>query len=292
MDWSLAWELFSFAIMAALLAGVTCPVVGSFLLVRRTGFYGIALPQFAACGLAFAYAILPWWISTFGLAGMDLGEALSSPHAISNYVIAWASCFTFGGLFVLLWFGKKKETETGRVAAAFAIAASGTLLFSVASPIGRNNIETLLRGELLTVGLHEFETIAVVYTLVLAAVGLFYRQLLLVCYDPTTATVLHLPVRRYEGLLLVILGLTVAAGVLIVGPVVLFGLLVLPPLAAHGLARSMVEFVVLSGILGLFAAALGLYVSFSEDLPLGAAVCAVAGLLLVPCKLISVIRHR
>lgn len=290
MDWSLTWELFSFAILAALLAGLTCPVVGSFLLVRRTGFYGITLPQFAACGLAFAYAILPWWIRNIGLAELSLEEALVSPHAISNYAIFWAALFTFGGLFILLWFSKNKDTETARVASAFAIAASGTLLLSVASPLGKDNIEALLRGELLTVDLHEFETIAVAYTIVLLSILFSYRRLLIVSFDPETALVLGLNVRAYEGLILVLMGLTVSAGVLIVGPIVLFGLLVLPPLAAHCLARSMTELVWYSAGFGVIASVGGLFVSFSEDLPLGPSVCVVAAVLLGISKLASRLR--
>lgn len=290
MDWSLVWELFSYAILAALLAGITCPIVGSFLLVRRTGFYGVTLPQFAAFGLAFAYAILPWWIHNIGLAELTVEEALVSPHAISNYAIGWAAVFTFAGLFLLLAFGKRKETETARVAAAFAIAASGTLLLSVASPIGKDNIEALLRGELLTVDLHEFETIAVAYAVVLIVIAIAYRGLLLVSFDPSTARVLGIRVSAYEAVMLAIAGLTVSAGVLIVGPIVLFGLLVLPPLAAHGLARSMAHLIWLSIAIGILSSVGGMYVSFSRDLPLGPSVCLVSTVLLGLARLLRTIR--
>ena len=48
ISWADVWYLFHWAILSSLLAGVVCPLVGTFLLVRRTGFYGVALPQFAA----------------------------------------------------------------------------------------------------------------------------------------------------------------------------------------------------------------------------------------------------
>lgn len=290
MEWSLVWELFSYAIIAALLAGLTCPVVGSFLLVRRTGFYGITLPQFAACGLAFGYAVLPWWLETFGLAGLELDEVLHSPHAASNYAIAWSSAFTLGGMFVLLLLSKKKETETARVAAAFAIAASGTLMLSVASPVGRDKIETLLRGELLTVNFHELETIGVVYLTILVAIWIGYRKFLLVSYDSDMAAVLGVRTRRTEVLFMLLVGLTVSTGVLIVGPIVLFGLLVLPPLAAHSLARSMAQLISLSALIGVLSTMCGLYLSFDQDLPLGPSVCLAAGLVLVLCKLLARVR--
>ena len=128
------------------------------------------------------------------------------------------------------------------------------------------------------------------YSIVLLAILFTYRQLLLVSFDPETATVLGLRVRAYEGLILVLMGLTVSAGVLIVGPVTLFGLLVIPPLAGHCLASSMVSLVVYSMGFGLLSALGGLLVSFSEDLPLGPTVCVVAALLLALAKLLGRLR--
>ena len=141
MDWDLLFELFRWAILAALLAGVVCPLVGGFLLVRRTGFYGVALPQFAACGVAFGYALLPWWLANVGLGGMSIEDALDSPHSVRNYCLAWGAAFTFGGLLALLALGRRKEMESGRLAAAFALATAATILFAGAAPTGREFVE-------------------------------------------------------------------------------------------------------------------------------------------------------
>ena len=87
-----------------------------------------------------------------------------------------------------------------------------------------------------------------------------------------------------------IAGLTVAVGVLIVGPIVLFGLLVLPPLAAQGLARSMRSFTLLASGLGVLSAAGGVAVSFAADWPLGPSVVAVAGVVLALSTLVARLR--
>ena len=277
MDWPFLWELFHFAILSALFAGLVCPLVGAFLLVRRTGFYGVTLPQFAACGVAFGYALLPWWLAHVGLGGHSLETALESPHALRNYSLAWGGLFTFGALAAFLTLGRRRpELESARLAAGFAIATAVTILFAQRAPTGREFIEQLLRGEILTVDVHEFETLAVAYGVVLILFLLCHRDLLLVSFDPDTARVLGKPVARWEALLLLLTGLTVSAGALIVGPVVLFGLLVLPPLAAQGLARSMRGFYLWAAGLGVAGSTGGLAVSFSMDWPLGPAVCAVA----------------
>ena len=274
------WALFGFAILSALLAGGTCPLVGSFLLVRRTGFYGVALPQFAAAGVALGWA-LPVWAFAAGWSEIDLElTELEHPHAVKNYLLGMAALATFGGLGVLLAAGRRKETETGRVAAAFALANAATILLASVSPHGGEVIDQLLGGEILTVDLHEFETIAIAYLVVIGLTLHHRRDLLLVSFDRDTAQVLGKNAGRLEGLLLIVTGITVSVGAIVVGPVVLFGLLVLPPLAAQGLARSMRGFLWLASALGVLSAALGVLVSFRFDWSLGPAVVVCAGAIL------------
>jgi len=275
MEWDLVWELFHFAILAALLAGIVCPLVGCFLLVRRTGFYGVTLPQFATAGVALGYLLLPWWIANVGLGDMDLTTALGSPHALKTYLVSWAAVCTFGGLLAL-GSGRGGSTEPARVAASFAIASTATILFSLAAPTGGEFVEFLLHGEILVIGLHEFETIAAVYLAVLVLFVVYHQDLLLVSYDRDTAIVQGKGVRRYEALLTVLVGLTVSVGALIVGPIVLFGLLVIPPLAARSMARSMLGFYVLAATLGGVASLGGIALSFGVDWPLGPSVVVVA----------------
>lgn len=282
ITWSEIFELFGYAILATLIAGVVCPLVGSFLLVRRTGFYGITLPQFAAAGIACGFALVGWWAEHVGIGGIDQATIVSGSHAALNYHLFWASLFTLGGLFAMVLVGRKRGTETGRIAAAFAIASALTILFAMHSPVGDIYVHELLRGEILAVGFHELDTLAVLYGAVTLTVVIFHRDLVLVSYDRDTARVLGKRVWRWELLLLNLVGVTVATGVMIVGPVVLFGLLVIPPLAARGLARSFLSFLILSSTLGLVSAVIGLWISFRLDWPLGPSVVCAATLCLVP----------
>jgi ABC-type Mn2+/Zn2+ transport system permease subunit len=260
-----------------------CPLVGAFLWLRRTSFYGITLPQFSAAGVVLGYVVLPWWIAHLGLGGLSLDEALGDPHTIMNYLLAWAACACVAGLGSLVWLGRRgKGSEIGRVAAAFAIANAATYVFGRLSPVGQSHVEELLHGEVLGVGAHECETIVALLLLVLALLLLFWRELALVSFDREFARVLGKRVVSLELLLHGLCTLTVAAGTIIVGPTMLFGLLVLPPLAARPFARSMGSYLALSAGAGLAAALLGVVLSFEGDLPLGASIVAAAGLTLLP----------
>ena len=290
MDLALLWELFHYPILAALGAGAVVPLVGCFLFLRRTSFYGLALPQFSAAGVAAGFMAMPWWVEHVGLGGLDLESALEDTHAAMNYHLAWSALATFGGLGALVALGRRGGSEVARVAAAFAIASALTVLCAHASPIGEIFVHELLRGELLAVGVHEFETLAVVLGLTLAAFLVFQRDFLIVSYDPESARVLGKPVRRLEFALAALTGACVSAGALTVGPVVLFGLLVLPPIAARPLARSLGPLLALASLLGFLAAAGGIWMSFAIDLPLGPCVVVAAAITAVPGWLFARLR--
>jgi ABC-type Mn2+/Zn2+ transport system permease subunit len=289
VPWDLRIDLFGLAMLAACLAGAVCPLVGCFLLVRRTSFYGIVLPQFAAAGIAFGFAILPWWSMHVGL-GADLETALADSHEAMNYHIGWSSVFTFGALIALVLLSHRGGTEIGRVASAFAIASAATLLFINASPASDIYVTEMMRGEILVIGRHEFETLAATLTLVLGTFVLFKNDFLLISYDRDLAVVLGKRVFAFEALLMAMVGLTVAVSVMTVGPIVLFGLLVIPPLAARGFARSMRSFFLIAGALGLLSAVGGIETSFALDWPLGPSVVAVAALTLIPSWVASRLR--
>jgi ABC-type Mn2+/Zn2+ transport system permease subunit len=282
VPWLERIELFRFALLAALLAGATCPLVGVFLLLRRTSFHGITLPLFATLGMVFGFVLLPWWMAHVGIGDLSLDTALSDSHAAMNYHFAWAAAFTFAGLLALVLLGRRGGAEAGRVAAAFAIANSATILCGRMSPLGKGFVDDLLQGEILGVGIHELEMLAVVFGLMTALVLVFHRDFLIVSYDRESAQVLGKPVVAFEALLHAITGLTVAVGTMILGPTLLFGLLVLPPLAARRWAGSMLGLLCLSSLAGALSVVGGILAAFEWDLPLGAAIVGVSSLLLIP----------
>ncbi len=271
---------FDVQIGACLIAGLVCPLIGCLLLVRRTSFYGIVLPQFGAAGVALGYALLPWWIEAVGLGvgGLSLLEALESPHRIAGYLLSWAALASFGALAALSAPGGGQGREVGRLAAGFAIGSALTLILALYSPTGSTYVESLLHGEVLGVSPHDLAVLGVALGAVFAVFLLLQRDLLLVSFDPETARVMGKRVRAFELCFAALVGTTVSAAILTIGPVVLFGLLVVPPFAARSLAQSMRSFYLWASTLGIGAALLGTLASFELDWPLGPAVVAAAGL--------------
>jgi zinc transport system permease protein len=275
----LIWELFGYSILAALVAGLVVPLVGSFLLVRRTGFYGVTLPQFAAAGVSFGFVALPWWQTHMSwlLDAESLGD---ESHLALGYHLQWAGLFTMAGLIGMTLASKKDGLEAGRVAASFAIASAMTILFSHASPVGEIYVHSLLKGEILAIDGHELGALAGTLALVAVLLAFFRRELTLASYDPDLAVVLGKRSKAWEALLMLLVGTTVSVSVMTVGPAVLFGLLVIPPLVARPHAKSMAAFLLLSSTIGVLSAAAGVWASFHFDQPLGPTLVAASALFL------------
>jgi len=278
----LIWELFGYSILATLVAGLVAPLVGSFLLARRTGFLGIVLPQFAAAGVAFGYLVLPWWTEHLGHI-LDPVAHGDEAHLALGYHLQWAGLFTAAGLGLVALASRRRDgTDTGMMAAAFALASALTVLFAHGSPVGDIYVHSLLRGEILAIDGHELGALAGTLVLVGLGVLLGFRHLTRVGLDPDGARVLGDRPLLWELFLALLVAATVSVSVMTVGPVVLFGLLVMPPLVARPLAGSMGRFLVLSSTIGLVSAAGGIWLSFRFDWPLGPSVVVAAAGLMVP----------
>ncbi|MAG63536.1 hypothetical protein CMO84_08450 [Candidatus Woesearchaeota archaeon] len=277
-----AWEFFRWSILAILVAGATLPVIGAWLFVRRTSFHGLALPQFAASGVACGFMLLPWFVAQGMFGGLPLGEVAADTHTALNYHLSFAALGTFGGLSLLVLVGDRLGTEGARVAGAFAVASAITILCAHRSPLGEIFVHGILTGESLVVGIHEFETLAVVLLGGLGLLVWWHHDLVLVSMDSESAFVLGRPVKRIELLFMVVTGLSVSVGTMSVGPMILFGLLVLPPMGARPFARSMRGLLWKSAGFGTVGAMLGLFAAFRLDLPPSPCVVATSAVCALP----------
>jgi ABC-type Mn2+/Zn2+ transport system permease subunit len=282
-------DLFGLSIAATLISGALVPAIGVQLFVRRTSFLGIALPQFAACGVAAAFAAQALW-PELGESAVDHGAPGHVHHSLPMHVM-WAVAFTLGGLGLLTLADRRGiGSRAARVAAAFATAGAATILFAHLSPWGEVYVGELLDGQLLTVGSRELAWLVIAISISTWVLFSNQKDLDLIAFDRDTARVQGVPILRLELTLAVAAGLTISVGTLTVGPVVLFGLLALPPLAARPLARSMRSFLVISGIAGVTSALLGLWASFGMDLPLGPCVVLAGACTALPGLLLGAAR--
>ncbi len=261
------------AVIASVLVGLVCPLVGVYFVLRRMIFFGVALPQVSAAGIASSFLAY---------------QLLVGPHqhgAASEQALAMIGSLSFTLLALLLLVSLERtgrEMIDARIGTTYAIASAATILILARDPHGEAQMVNMLKGDILAATQTSLRLMLFVLAPVVVALFAFRKQLLLVSFDRDMATVLGIRVRAWDTLLYLAIGATIAIGVMTAGPIVTFGFLVVPPITARLVTRRMLSFSIASSLIGGSTAFAGFYCAYRFDLPLGPAEVALAsGVLLI-----------
>jgi len=249
------------SVYTSVLIGFACPLVGVFLVVRRLVFMGVALPQISSTGVAIALS-LPLW----------LGFRLKGHPSESAHALAFVGSITvsLAAILVLAFLERRGRGQPeGRLGTAYVVAAALSILLLAKNPYGEIGWLDMLKGEIITISNFDLALTAGTLALVLAALGFFYKELLLVSFDRVTAITLRKNVVFWDLLLYLLIGMTVSTAVLSVGPLIAFGFLLIPALTAHLFSRNMRQFTALASLIGGVVAFLGFWIAYQWDLPIG-----------------------
>ena len=258
------------SVWISLVFGLTCPLVGVYLVVRRLVFMGVALPQVSSCGIAFAFALQGWGLLPH--AHESAGE--------QTLAFIGSTVFTLAAILILSLLARRgRGSVEARIGTAYVLAGAWSILLLVKNPIGEHGLLDLLKGEIISISDFELAVTAGSFALVVAILWLFKKEFLLVSFDREMAVSLKKNVLVWDSFLFLLIGLTISMAVLGVGPLVTFGFLLLPPLTAHLFARNMRQFALLASGLGGAAALAGFILAYRLDLPVGATDVALLGVL-------------
>ena len=229
--------------------------------MRRLVFMGVALPQISSTGVAVALS-LPLW---FGFKLSRHGP--ESAHALAFF---GSMVFSLAAILVLAFLERRgRGLPEGRLGTVYVVSAALSILLLSANPYGEVGWLDMLKGEVITISNFDLELTAATLAFVLAALGLFHKELLLVSFDREMALILGKNVVFWDVLLYLLIGLTVSMAVLSVGPLIAFGFLLVPALTAHIFARTMRQFMAAASLIGGIAAFLGFWIAYRSDMPVG-----------------------
>ncbi len=243
--------------IAAMSVGGLCAIVGSFVVLRGMAFMGDAI----------AHSILP---------GLACG-VLTAGRGDRRALFWWAL-----GTAILVALGMGWISERGRVREDMAIGivfagmfALGIALISTVRGFAVDLVHFLF-GNVLGVSNGDLVLIGAFGGAVLLIVFLFYKELVVVSFDPTLARTLRLPTSTYRYLLFVLVAVTVVVSLQTVGVGLMLAMLIVPASTAFLLTRRLPSMMALGSLLGIFSGAIGLYLSFYWSVASGAAIVLVA----------------
>lgn len=253
--------LFQRALVAALVVGVSAPVVGTYLVQRRLSLLGDGVGHVALTGVAIGW-----------LVGAATGATDTDAYAIPGAVLA-----AVVGAVVI-----ESVRSRGRTSGDLALAilfyggiAGGVVLIGLAGGTSANLMGYLF-GSLATVGAGDLVATLVMSALILA-VGLGLRSALFsVSQDEEFARSTGLPVTALNIAVAVVAALTVTVSMRVVGLLLVSALMIVPVAASQLVARSFRHTMTLAMALGGVVCVAGLLVTFVVPLAPGAVIVVLA----------------
>ena len=247
----MAYGFMQRGLVAAVLVGVVCAVMGAFVVLRGLAFIGDAVSHAAFPGLVIAY-----------LAGIPLyigGAIAAVGTALAIGVVARRGALRF-------------DTAVGVLFAG--MFALGILLFSTIQGYVADLFGYLL-GNVLGITFVDILQIAFLGGIVLAIVAILRKELLYASFDPAGAAASGLPVVTLDYLLLGLIGVTIVVSIQAVGIIMVVAMLVTPAATGQLLVSRFWDLVKVAIAVATVAAVLGLYLSFYLNVASGASIVLV-----------------
>ncbi|RIH88032.1 Manganese transport system membrane protein MntB [Meiothermus luteus] len=241
--------------LGSALLGLIGGVLGAFALLRQQSLLGDVL----------AHAALPGICLAFLLTGSKTPSLLLLGGGLAGWVAA------LGVLAVLRHTRLPQDAALGVALSSFFGLGIALLTFIQHNHQGNPaGLDRFIFGQAASLLGSDVLGFALLGGVVLALVGLFYKEFKLISFDPDYATSLGLPTRGLGILLTSLIVLAVMVGLQTVGVVLMAAMLIAPAAAARQWTNRLGRMVALSGLLGALAGVAGALLSASrENLPTG-----------------------
>lgn len=235
------------ALLAGVLVGVTCSMLGVYVVLRRMAFLGDAIAHTTLPGLVIAYlnqwnllggAVLSAILTALGIGWLSRYQRLREDSAIG---VVYSGMFALGIVIV-------SRTRSYR------------------------DFSHMLFGNLLGVSHADLLGLTTVCLVVSSALWLFHKELALTTIDPHHAQTIGVSAERMRFLLLVLLALAVVSGIQSVGVVMTTALMVTPAATASLLTRRLSRMLLWSCLLSIISNCVGLYASYYYSVSSGGAI--------------------
>ena len=270
MNWllqPLQYDVIVRALLAAVVVGVVCSVLGTYIVLRGMAFLGDAM----------SHTILP---------GVVIAFFLGWPLAIGALIMG---VITAVGIGVLTRRAALKEDT------AIGVIFAGLFALGVALLSARGNsidLAHFLFGNLLGVSITDLVVTAGLGAAVLLLIFLFYKEFLVLSFDPLLAETLRLPTTFLNYLLLLLIAVTIVVALQVVGVALMLAILVTPAATASFVTRRLPSMMALSAVIGVVSGIVGVYASYYLNIASGPAVVLAATAIFLIVLVLTAARGR
>ena len=249
MDLSIfQYHFMQMAILAGVLGGVTCAVVGVFVVTMHLSFIGVCIAHSA-------------------FAGALLGLLLGFNPLIGALLFSLAAAAIIGPVA-----DRGELNPDTSIGIIFSFMLGLAFLFMGLMHGARTEVLNLLWGSILTVNQQDMIFLAATTAVIVGLVAAFYKEIQAVICHREVALAVGIPATIIFYGLLFSTGVTVTASLQSIGGLLIFSLILNPAAAAYQLTYSLKRMIFIAIGFGVLSCWVGLAASYFFDLPSGAAI--------------------
>lgn len=257
------------AFWAAILSGISCALAGTYIVARRMVFLagGITHASFGGLGIAFYIGVNP----LIGALLFALGASLG---------IEWAS-------------ERDKIRQDSAIGIIWSVGmALGALFMNLRPGYTSGDMTAYLFGSIITLTQTDIVALALLTLLFMAGAFLWLRPVMYVAFDRSFAQSRGIAVRTISYLMAALMALTIVLSIRIMGIVLLIALVTMPVVIANTLTRSYLRIAAIAPIIAVTGNLTGLYLSYTWEVPPGAAIIFTLTIGLIAVKLLTLSRNK
>ncbi len=241
-------EFFKNALLAAVLASISCGVIGTYVVSRRIVFIsgGITHASFGGIGIGYFLGVNP----ILGAAAFAVISALGIEYLTKRIEIRNDS------VIAMFW--------------AFGMATG--IIFVYITPGYAPNLMSFLFGNILTVSAPDILFMVILTAVIVLFFMFFIKIILFISFDEEFARIKNIPCRLFNYILIGLVALTVVINIKVVGIILVLSLLTIPQNIANTLTMNYKKIILLSVLFGFIGLVSGLLGAFYLNIPSGASI--------------------
>jgi len=262
----LGYKFFTNAMLAALLASITCGITGAYIVAKRIVFIsgGITHASFGGIGIGYYFGFNP---------------------------IVGAMIFGVASALGIEFFSKKTDVrEDSVIAILWSFGMAIGIIFIFLTPGYSANLMSFLFGNILTVSSFNLQLLAVLAVVVVVIFWLLFKTILFVAFDEQYARAIKLPVTTINYLLITVVALTIVLNIRVAGIILVLSLLTIPQTIANIFTKDFKKLIVLSIIIGIIGSFSGLFLSYTFDIPSGATIIFLLVIIFILSKTFKILQ--
>lgn len=257
------------ACVAAILSGITCGLIGSYIVARRLVFLagGVTHASFGGLGIA-----------------LYLG---SNP-------IGGAMLFAVLAALGIEWAGEKgRIREDSAIGIIWSIGmAIGALFIYLTPGYTSGDLSAYLFGSIVTVTDGDIGALTLLTVVLLLGAALWLRPIMYVAFDREFARSRGIAVRLISYLMAALMAVTIVLSIRIMGIVLLISLVTLPAVIAQYLVRSYRSIALVAPTVAVAGNLMGLVLSYEWEVPPATAIIFTLTVGLIAVKLLTLCRNK